>query len=173
MWVQEVTAAKQIAEKLGGKSDSGDASTSGSSNSSSTYLNGFQHIFSDMGGKMGDTFKSLFGGLSGIFSKLLGGGGFGFGSILGGLGGLFGGFRSGGGDTYPGKAYVVGEEHPEIFVPDRPGHIVPNFANAPSMKTTVVQAHFHGVRDADSFKASQSQVLNHLASAVGRAVSRR
>jgi hypothetical protein len=30
---------------------------------------------------------------------------------------LFGGFLAEGGDVTPGKAYVVGEEHPEFFIP--------------------------------------------------------
>ena len=42
------------------------------------------------------------------------------------FGGLpFGGFRATGGPVRPGRAYVVGEQAPEIFVPDRPGQIVP------------------------------------------------
>jgi len=46
---------------------------------------------------------------------------------LGGLiGGLFGGFRAGGGSVSAGKAYVVGEKRPELFVPSTSGRIVPN-----------------------------------------------
>ncbi len=37
----------------------------------------------------------------------------------------FGGYRAKGGRVRPGTAYVVGEESPELFVPDRPGQIVP------------------------------------------------
>lgn len=58
--------------------------------------------------------------LSGI-SKLLGGGG-----SLGLFGTLFGGFRANGGDVQAGKAYVVGEKRPELFIPKTNGYISPN-----------------------------------------------
>jgi hypothetical protein len=49
------------------------------------------------------------------------------GGILGSLAGmLFGGFREGGGDVSPGKAYVIGEKRPELFVPRSAGTIVPS-----------------------------------------------
>ena len=40
--------------------------------------------------------------------------------------GLFGGFRASGGPVSPGRAYVVGERRPELFVPNVPGMIVPS-----------------------------------------------
>jgi hypothetical protein len=36
----------------------------------------------------------------------------------------FGGFREKGGPVTPGKAYIVGEKKPELFIPDEPGMIV-------------------------------------------------
>lgn len=58
------------------------------------------------------------------FSSILGvpmGGG------MGGLGGgLFGGFRASGGPVAAGKAYVVGERQPELFVPNTSGKILPS-----------------------------------------------
>lgn len=66
------------------------------------------------GGSGGGAFGGLFGGSSG-------------GGLLGGLlGGLFGGFRAAGGPVEAGKAYVVGEKRPEVFVPDVPGRIIPS-----------------------------------------------
>lgn len=41
-------------------------------------------------------------------------------------GSLFGGFRADGGPVSAGRAYVVGERRPELFVPSVPGMIVPN-----------------------------------------------
>ncbi len=38
----------------------------------------------------------------------------------------FGGFREHGGPVQPGRAYIVGEKRPEVFVPDVPGSIVPS-----------------------------------------------
>jgi len=53
-----------------------------------------------------------------------------FGQQAGGFAGqifssLFGGFRETGGDVAAGRAYVVGEKRPELFVPGRSGSIVP------------------------------------------------
>ena len=42
----------------------------------------------------------------------------------------FGGFRAAGGPTYPGKAYVVGERGPELFMPDVSGMVVPHAAKS-------------------------------------------
>lgn len=38
----------------------------------------------------------------------------------------FGGARAGGGDVFGGKAYLVGEQGPELFVPGATGSIIPN-----------------------------------------------
>jgi cell division septum initiation protein DivIVA len=59
-------------------------------------------------------FQSLVGGLGG-------GGGLG-----GFLGSLFGGFRANGGPVAAGRAYVVGERGPELFMPRTSGMIAPN-----------------------------------------------
>lgn len=66
----------------------------------------------DFGKNSGGLFGWLFGGGSG------GGGGL--------FSNLFGGFRAGGGSVQAGKAYVVGENRPELFVPDQSGHIIPD-----------------------------------------------
>lgn len=53
-------------------------------------------------------------------------GGFGGGGGAGGfLAGLFGGQRQSGGPVNPDQFFLVGEEGPELFRPDRPGTIVP------------------------------------------------
>src|SRR5690606_27388342 len=46
------------------------------------------------------------------------------------LGGLFGGMRANGGPVQSGKAYVVGEKRPELFVPSSPGYIIPRIPRA-------------------------------------------
>ncbi len=71
----------------------------------------------------------------GILGRDLGKGGlFGGGDQGGGifslLGQAFGGFRAGGGDVSAGNAYVVGENHPEVFVPSTSGRIIPHFGGA-------------------------------------------
>jgi hypothetical protein len=57
------------------------------------------------------------GGIGGIFSS------------LGGLFG-FGGAKAGGGDVQSGRAYLVGEQGPEMFVPRTAGAIIPSHALA-------------------------------------------
>jgi phage-related minor tail protein len=61
------------------------------------------------------------------------GGGF-FGSLFG---GLFGGFRAEGGPVSSGNAYVVGEEGPELFMPQSSGQIIPNGATGGRSEVTV------------------------------------
>jgi len=62
----------------------------------------------------------------GDFGGMFGGGG-GAGGLLGGLfKGLFGGFKADGGPVMGGKAYVVGENGPELFAPQGGGTIIPN-----------------------------------------------
>ena len=62
---------------------------------------------------------SVFDGIGGG----AGGGIFGRGGILG---GVFGGFRESGGAVTAGRAYVVGEKRPELFVPETSGTILPS-----------------------------------------------
>lgn len=69
-------------------------------------------------------------GLNQIFSGLFPSGGGASGNFLQ---ALFGGFRAGGGPVEAGKAYVVGEKRPELFVPDRAGTIVPQVPDMPDM----------------------------------------
>ncbi|MBD3847110.1 hypothetical protein IED13_15480 [Bosea sp. SSUT16] len=69
------------------------------------------------------------GSLAGVFGTKAGSGG-GMGGLLGGLLGSFGGARAGGGPVSPGKAYVVGEKRPELFVPNSAGRIVPRVPDA-------------------------------------------
>jgi len=84
-------------------------------------------------------------------------------SFFGNIGSLFGGFLADGGDAQPGKAYIVGEKRPELFVPRSAGTVVPNFASGDS-KSITVQNHLHisGVNDADSFKRSQHQIFTQM-----------
>ncbi len=68
---------------------------------------------------------------SGLFDLLRGaigssGGGGILGSIVTVLGASFGGARAAGGPVGAGRAYLVGERGPELFVPSAAGAIVPN-----------------------------------------------
>jgi hypothetical protein len=68
---------------------------------------------------------------SGLFRLLIGTGETGvptglIGGLFSKLGGLFGGFRASGGPVSAGRAYVVGERGPELFVPRAAGVIQPS-----------------------------------------------
>lgn len=80
--------------------------------------------------------------------------------------GLFGGFRAGGGPVSPGKAFMVGERGPELFVPNRAGTIVPNGAAG---GTTVIQ-NFN--IDARGAQAGVAEQLHALLPGVTRQASR-
>lgn len=60
-----------------------------------------------------------------------GGSGGAMGSLLSSLLPEFGGARAGGGGVDAGKAYMVGEEGPELIVPGANGTVIPNFALQP------------------------------------------
>lgn len=79
-------------------------------------------------GRIGDRMLDL--AFDAAFSKTgpLGGGG--FGGIFSALGSLFGGARATGGPVSAGKAYVVGERRPELFVPNTSGRIIPSIPRA-------------------------------------------
>src|SRR6266478_4886134 len=102
------------------------------------------------------------------------------GGFLSGIGSIFGTiakflpFLADGGDVQPGKAYVVGERRPELFVPRSAGTIVPSVSNGDSHKHLHIknELHVHGVTDADGFKRSSGQIMNNMTRAQQRAASR-
>ncbi len=73
----------------------------------------FKQIASDiLSSGIRNALSSTFGGM---------GGGGGFGGLFG---GLFGGFRANGGTVQAGRAYVVGENGPELFAPQMNGSVL-------------------------------------------------
>jgi len=81
------------------------------------------------GRSFGDVLKGLAAQiLSAGLLNIISGGAYGvaFGSSLGGLGKVFGGARANGGPVSMGKAYLVGERGPELFVPNSSGYINAN-----------------------------------------------
>jgi hypothetical protein len=95
------------------------------------------------------------GGLTGFFKK---------------IGGLFGGGRAVGGPVVPGRAYMVGEHGPEMFMPHASGAIAP-VAATPG-HTTILNFNVQGVSDYDSFRRSQSQIMAGLQHQLSTAYSR-
>lgn len=99
--------------------------------------------------------------------------GSGIGNAFKSVGSLFGGFLAGGGDTQPGKAYIVGEKRPELFVPGQAGRVipaVPTIGGGPTQHITVQQN--ISTPDADSFRRSGTQIASGMTSALSRGASR-
>jgi len=72
-----------------------------------------------------------------------------------------------GGPVSPGRAYVVGERGPELFVPREGGQIIPNGAGVTVHQTFVINT-----PDVGSFRASQDQIAQDAWRAVQRVVRR-
>lgn len=113
----------------------------------------------------GGIFGGLMSGITGLFSGGAGGAG-GFASLLSSASSMFGGFFADGGTVRPGKAHIVGERSPEIFVPNTVGSIVPIAAGGGgnvnvSMNITSP--------DSKGFRQSQGQIAAEMARQIGRA----
>jgi phage-related minor tail protein len=76
---------------------------------------------------------------------------------------VFGGARAEGGPVMGGRAYLVGERGPELFVPGMSGSVVPRAPGAAGVTVNVY------ARDTESFRRSQAQIAGMLqrASALG------
>lgn len=89
--------------------------------------------------------------------------------IAGPVGSLFGGRRAHGGPVDAGRAYLVGEPGPEIFIPNRSGRVEP----LPTGGTRPIVVNMTVVtQDANSFRRSGSQVEAAAALALRRAERR-
>ena len=109
--------------------------------------NPFYVVSSDSSGSGG-------GGLSSLLSSFGGGGSdSGGGDGGGGLADLAMMFMASGGRTTPGVPYIVGENNPEIFVPDQSGRIIPSlaaFANSPEARSMRLIPNFAGIARRES-----------------------
>ena len=90
-------------------------------------------------------YRLLMRGLGGLFGR-----GGGLGEVLA---GAFGGARALGGPVEPGRAYLVGERGPELFVPRTAGAVAPAGV---TVNMTIVTP------DADSFRRSQGQIMTDI-----------
>jgi phage-related minor tail protein len=75
------------------------------------------------------------------------------------------GARASGGPVDSGLAYLVGEQGPELFVPQSAGAIVPNGAAGASRPQIVMNVQ---ARDASSFLKSETQIAAMLSRALAR-----
>ena len=81
------------------------------------------------------------------------------------LSGIFGGARASGGPVLPNQAFLVGEQGPELFIPNTAGHISPS-ARQQGNVNIVMQI---STPDAGSFRNSQGQIIAEAAQALQRA----
>jgi hypothetical protein len=73
----------------------------------------------------------------------------------------FGGFMADGGNVTPGKAYVVGENHPEFFVPGKSGQVTPAAVGTGGGDTHIFSPTYQiNTPNADTFRKSQSQIIS-------------
>ena len=109
--------------------------------------------------------KSLRAAFSGV------GQGGGIGSLLGGLfGSIFGGPRANGGPVSMGKAYLVGERGPELFLPGASGQIAPMTA-APKITVNVINNNGSQVSTRDNGNGSIDVVIDAVESALSSRVA--
>ena len=80
----------------------------------------------------------------------------------------FGGGRAGGGVVAPGQSFLVGERGPEIFTPFASGAIGAFGSGAGAARPVNVSITLPGVSNAESFRASETQI----AAALSRALSK-
>ncbi len=158
MITQDVSGENPLSSddmKAASLGDTGGDTSGDTSGDGGGAAGGLSGIFSGLFGKLSGMLGGIFGQLSSVFGK------------------IFGGFLASGGDVTPGKAYVVGEHHPEFFVPRASGHVAPTMRTADAPKTYVSNVHFHGVTDADSFRRSQAQVMQGVGFGMSAALGRK
>lgn len=93
----------------------------GADNFAVSLLQSFKRIIADQ------ATRKLFE-LLGSLGSGTGGGATGGGAFAQAIGAIFGGARAGGGPVSSGKAFLVGERGPELFMPGQSGTIIPNGA---------------------------------------------
>lgn len=79
------------------------------------------------------------------------------------LSGAFGGARAAGGPVSRGQSYLVGERGPELFTPGASGSI--GRANAAPINVSIT---LPGVSNAETFRASETQIAASLARVIAR-----
>ncbi|OGF05212.1 MAG: phage tail tape measure protein [Candidatus Eisenbacteria bacterium RBG_16_71_46] len=99
--------------------------------------------------------------------------------LIGAIGGsagvnaFFGGGRAAGGPVVSGRSYIVGEQGPELFTPDRGGQIVPTGRLAGAAAGGSVNITFNiTTPDVQAFRASQDQLYQDAWRAANRTQAR-
>jgi hypothetical protein len=152
---------------IGGPTGQGIAKPAGIPNLSA-IPNLMGQLFSSAGGNSGTGTNPAGGGANSGIMGALGPLSKGLGSLLS----IFKGFLAGGGNVTPGHAYVVGEKHPEFFLPRQSGAIVPSLRAQELRPVSVTHIWQIATPDADSFRRSQSQIMAGAHSATALASAR-
>jgi phage-related minor tail protein len=106
--------------------------------------------------------EAVRGGMSALFG---GGGGSGIGAAIGSLFGLPG--RATGGPVAPGRAYVVGERGPELFVPTSSGRVeVPSGSGGHDVRVAITINAPGGGEAAGALRQSGRQVVRAVKAAL-------
>jgi hypothetical protein len=116
--------------------------------------------------------NALTSGLQSIFGGAGGAGGGIFSSFFSSIGSFFGGFFADGGMPPMGKVSIVGEDGPELFVPNQPGSIVPMKNMKPAQQrggdTYHITVPVQGMVD----RRTREQIASTVAMELGRSRSR-
>lgn len=78
------------------------------------------------------------------------------------FGNLFGGFREAGGPVEAGKAYVVGEKRPELFIPSTSGHIIPSVPTGGGQTNVTMDIRIDSVQGVGGGVEAQQQLINGI-----------
>lgn len=163
LYVIPVDSSGKALSSLLGEGTAASAAAQKTGDSSGDISGLFSGIFSKIGGIFSSIFSSI--------TNVLGGIAHGIGGFFSGFASIFGGFLESGGDVTPGKAYVVGEKRPELFVARQPGRVVPSLQGSVTRPITV-ENHFHGIVDFDSFKRNDAQVRAGIGGSIAAAQMR-
>lgn len=145
----------------------GDNFSAAENNFLDTGNTGSSSAISGLSSALTSTFSSIFSSLTSVLGSIASG----VGKAFTGIAGIFGGFLATGGDVTPGKAYVVGENHPEFFLPKQAGTVAPSLMSS-TTSPILVNNHFYGVTDHDSFKRSEPQMSAFFGRSIAGAQSR-
>lgn len=136
--------------------------------------NWVDQLFGEKGQSGGGVFGGWLNTISGWLSSSGGGGASGGGDMATNIAEWFGGARAGGGDVFGNRAYLVGEQGPEMFVPRTAGAVLPADATAQVMgrsgRSTQLNQNFY-VQGAPD-RRTREQMARDSGRAAARGISR-
>lgn len=121
----------------------------GANNLTTNLVTELGKVFKDLASTLSSLFKDLASVLKDVFSA--------GGSLLKSIFGIFG--KASGGQVSSGRTYIVGEQRPEIFVPDAPSVSAGSSKAAFSNSTQVFGRPFAGIREGSRISATLPYVI--------------